>query len=87
MVGSDIVILVVAKGVVLERGGFVPCGLGMDQGLSLLKGGPRLVLRGGPSKSGGGVLDLLDRGSFQETLDLTLDSAHLGSGWIRHYSE
>jgi hypothetical protein len=80
-------ILVVAKGVVLEHGGFVPCGLEMDQGLSLLKGGPRLMLEGGASKSGGRALDLLYRGALQETLDLTLDSAHLGSGWLRHYSE
>jgi hypothetical protein len=81
------VILAVVEEAVSDLGGFVPCGLGMDRGLSLLTGGPRSVLRGRLSKSGGRALGLLDRGAFQETLDLALDSVPLDNGWLRHCSE
>jgi hypothetical protein len=79
--------LVVIEGMVLDRGGFVPCGLGMDRGLSLLTGGPCLVLRCRSSKLGGRALALLDRDAFQEILDLARYMMPLGGAWLRHCSE
>jgi hypothetical protein len=61
--------------------------LGMDRGLPHASGGRQVMLRGVSSPSGGRALGSSNCGTFQEILELALDTSSLGGGWLRHVSK
>jgi hypothetical protein len=65
----------------------VPRVPGVDRGFPHESESRSAMLRGVPLPSGGRAFGPLDRGIFQEILELSLDTPPLGSGWFWHRSE
>lgn len=80
-------VLAIVEEAVSDHRGFILHRLGMDRGLPLLAGGPRLLFRGGLPKSRGRALDLLDCSALQETPDSVVDTTSFNGGWFWHHLE
>jgi hypothetical protein len=81
--------LTIIDDAITDRGRFVPsrCGLGMNQGLFLLSGGLRRLLRCKPTTPLGGTLGLVHGHSLEESSNLITGPAGLGGRWLGHIAE
>jgi hypothetical protein len=69
----------------MKRDHLVPLGvLGMNQGLSLLTGGLRRLLRGKPASPGGRTLGLLHGSGLEESSDFIMGPTSLEVRWLGH---
>jgi hypothetical protein len=71
-----------------DRGCLIPLGvLGMNQGLSLLSGGLRRLLRGKPASPQGETLGLQHGSNLEESSDFITSSTGLGVRWLGHVTK
>jgi hypothetical protein len=71
-----------------DRGRLVPLGvLGINQGLFLLSGGLRRLLRGKPVSPQGRTLDLLHGSNLEESSDFITGPMGLEVQWLRHVTK
>jgi hypothetical protein len=85
--GSTVAVLVLVAEAIRGYRRPVPRAPGVDRGLPHESGSRCAMLRGAPLPSGGRAFDPLDRDILQEILEFSLDTPHLGGGWLRHCSE
>jgi hypothetical protein len=77
-VGSTVAVMVPVAEAARGRRRCVARAPGLDRGFPHESGSRDMMFRGVPLPSGGGALGPPDRGAFQETLELSLDSPPLG---------